>query len=53
MNHALEAGQAIHIKGGMTVVIEAGMQLSLKVGGNFIDIISGGRGHPGDHGNDQ
>ena len=28
----------IHLKAGMTVVIEAGMQLSLKVGGNFIDI---------------
>lgn len=37
-NHALDAGQAIHIKGGTTVVIEAGTQLSLKVGGNFIDI---------------
>ena len=28
----------LHIKGGMTVVIEAGMQLTLKVGGNFVDI---------------
>src|SRR5262249_40521690 len=37
-NHALDASQAIHIKAGMTLVLEAGMQLSLKVGGNFIDI---------------
>jgi type VI secretion system secreted protein VgrG len=28
----------IHLKAGMTVVIEAGTDLSLKVGGNFIDI---------------
>jgi type VI secretion system secreted protein VgrG len=32
----------IHIKAGQTCVIEAGTQLSLKVGGNFIDINSGG-----------
>jgi type VI secretion system secreted protein VgrG len=32
----------IHLKAGQTVVIEAGTQLSLKVGGNFIDINSGG-----------
>jgi type VI secretion system secreted protein VgrG len=38
---ALEAG-TIHLKGGQTVVIEAGTQLSLKVGGNFIDINSTG-----------
>jgi type VI secretion system secreted protein VgrG len=37
-NHALEAGMAIHIKAGTTLVIEAGLQLTLKVGGNFIDI---------------
>jgi type VI secretion system secreted protein VgrG len=36
--HAVDAGQEIHLKGGMKVVIEAGMQLSLKVGGNFVDI---------------
>jgi type VI secretion system secreted protein VgrG len=35
--YALEAA-TIHLKGGQTVVIEAGTQLSLKVGGNFIDI---------------
>jgi type VI secretion system secreted protein VgrG len=28
----------IHLKAGMTVVIEAGVEISLKVGGNFIDI---------------
>ena len=28
----------VHVKGGMVVVIEAGMQLSLKAGANFIDI---------------
>jgi hypothetical protein len=28
----------VHIKGGMVVVVEAGMQLSLKAGANFIDI---------------
>jgi type VI secretion system secreted protein VgrG len=38
MNYAMEAGSAIHIKAGMTSVIEAGMQLTLKVGGNFITI---------------
>ena len=32
----------IHLKAGQTCVIEAGTQLSLKVGGNFIDINSGG-----------
>jgi type VI secretion system secreted protein VgrG len=35
--HAVEARE-IHIKAGMTVVIEAGAQLTLKVGGNFVDI---------------
>jgi type VI secretion system secreted protein VgrG len=35
--HALEA-QTIHIKAGQTLILEAGMQISLKVGGNFIDI---------------
>jgi type VI secretion system secreted protein VgrG len=29
---------AIHLKAGMTMVLEAGMQLSLKAGGSFIDI---------------
>jgi type VI secretion system secreted protein VgrG len=38
----VEATQNVHIKGGQTVIIEAGTQLSLKVGGNFIDISSSG-----------
>ena len=42
MNHALEAGQEIHLKAGMTAVIEAGVQLTLKVGGNFVDISPAG-----------
>ncbi len=37
-SYASESQQTVYIKGGMTVVIEAGMQLSLKVGGNFVDI---------------
>ena len=37
-DYAVDAGGAIHIKAGKTVVIEAASQLSLKVGGNFIDI---------------
>jgi type VI secretion system secreted protein VgrG len=28
----------VHIKGGMKVIIEAGMQLSLKAAGGFVDI---------------
>ena len=35
---ASQSEQTVYIKGGMTVVIEAGLQLSLKAGGNFIDI---------------
>jgi type VI secretion system secreted protein VgrG len=38
MNYAMESGQTVYIKGGMTVVIEGGMQLSLKVGGSFVNI---------------
>jgi len=34
---AIEAGQIMHLK-AMQIVIEADMQLSLKVGGNFVDI---------------
>ena len=39
-NVALEAGSIgeVHIKAGMKVIIEAGMQLSLKGPGGFIDI---------------
>jgi type VI secretion system secreted protein VgrG len=36
--YSMDANQTIYIKGGMTVVIEAGMQLSLKACGSFIDI---------------
>lgn len=38
---AMEAGTTLHLK-GMTVVIEADVQLSLKVGGNFVDISAAG-----------
>ena len=42
MNYAVEAGSEIHLKGGMTVIIEAGMQLTLKGPGGFIDISPAG-----------
>lgn len=35
---AYEAGKTVYIKAAQTLVLEAGSQLSLKVGGNFIDI---------------
>ena len=35
--YAIEANE-IHLKAGMKVIIEAGVQISLKVGGNFVDI---------------
>ena len=38
MTDAVEAVQTIHLKAGMTVIIEAGMQLSLKGPGGFVDI---------------
>jgi len=38
LNHAVDAGVAVHIKGGLNVIIEAGVQLSLKAAGSFIDI---------------
>lgn len=41
-NYALNAGSEVHIKGGVTTVVEAGTSLTLKVGGNFININSGG-----------
>jgi hypothetical protein len=34
----MDAGTTVYIKGGMTVVIEAGLELSLKASGGFIDI---------------
>lgn len=39
--YALQAGQ-IHLKAGMKVVIEAGTQLTIKVGGNFVTIDQSG-----------
>ncbi len=39
-NIPVEATQTIHIKGGQKVIIEAGTQISLVVGGSFIDISS-------------
>ena len=39
---AVNAGQEIHLKAGMTLVLESGTQITLKVGGNFIDINPGG-----------
>ena len=38
---AVEVGTTLHLK-GMTVVIEADLQLSLKVGGNFVDLSPAG-----------
>jgi len=38
LKHALDAGTEIHLKAGVNVVIEAGVQLSLKGPGGFIDI---------------
>jgi len=37
-NYALEAVQEIHLKAGMKVIIESGVQLSLKGPGGFVDI---------------
>lgn len=37
-----EAQQEIHLKGGPKIILEASAQISLKVGGNFIDINPGG-----------
>jgi type VI secretion system secreted protein VgrG len=36
------SAQNIYLQGGQHVIIEAGTQLSLKVGGNFVDISSAG-----------
>jgi len=36
--YAVDSGQEIHLKGGMKVIIEAGMQISLVGAGGFIDI---------------
>ena len=37
-NWSADVGMKVSIKGGIAVVIEGGTQVSLKVGGNFIDI---------------
>jgi len=37
-NHSSDVSQAIYLKAGATVVIEAGVGITLKVGGNFITI---------------
>lgn len=37
-NYALEAVQEIHLKSGMKIIIESGLQLSLKGPGGFVDI---------------
>jgi type VI secretion system secreted protein VgrG len=37
-NQAVEAKQSIYLKAGTTLILESGTQISLKVGGNFIDI---------------
>jgi type VI secretion system secreted protein VgrG len=37
-DHAEDVTGAIHIKAGTTIVIEAGTMISLKVGGNFVNV---------------
>ncbi len=37
-----DAGQEVHIKGGLKVVIEAGTELTIMVGGSFVKIDAGG-----------
>lgn len=41
-NYALDATSEVHIKGGMNTVVESNTSLTLKVGGNFINISSAG-----------
>jgi type VI secretion system secreted protein VgrG len=38
----VEAGQEIHLSGGLKVVLEAGKELTLKAGGSFIQIDASG-----------
>lgn len=38
MAYAMKTDTTIHLNAGMSAVIEAGVDLTLKVGGNFIDI---------------
>ena len=51
--HALDAQQTIYLNAGTTLVLEALTQLSLKVGGNFIDIELHRDRDYRDHGHDQ
>ncbi|HWY70210.1 MAG TPA: type VI secretion system tip protein TssI/VgrG [Terriglobales bacterium] len=41
-SYALEAAQEIHLKSNLNVVIEGGVQLTIKVGGNFVSISPAG-----------
>lgn len=41
-NHNEETAMCIHTKAGMSLILEAGTQISLKVGSSFIDINPGG-----------
>ena len=42
MAYAMKSNTTIHLNAGMSAVIEAGMELTLKAGANFIDIGPGG-----------
>jgi type VI secretion system secreted protein VgrG len=41
-NYGLDAAKGVYIHSGTTLILEAGVELSLKVGSNFIDINSAG-----------
>ncbi|MFQ5412130.1 MAG: type VI secretion system Vgr family protein, partial [Phycisphaerae bacterium] len=41
-SYALDATQEAHVKGGLNVVVESNTSLTMKVGGTFININSGG-----------
>lgn len=41
-NHALEVLQTVHVRAGMTLVLEAGIRLTIKGPGGFIDFHPGG-----------
>jgi len=41
-SYAIEATQEIHLKSNLNVVIEGGVQLTIKVGGNFVSISPAG-----------
>lgn len=40
--HSEQVSSSYYLKAGATIVIEAGAQISLKVGGNFVDISAAG-----------